>query len=142
MSIFGFYRKIIAFNLQLKCARHGGAAIHHYGLDAKAPLSTSITLKVLILQKHKVSRPKINNFLKPTLCTTCIHLEALYESHTGSFENILECEIGMQVHCRPREQILHYIICMLRSIQGFFIPRGLIVFLTMGGGVVNTSCLY
>ena len=27
-------------------------------------------------RSHKVCRPKTNSFLKPTLCTTCIHLEA------------------------------------------------------------------
>ena len=35
------------------------------------------------LELFKVTCPKINSFLKPTLCSTCIHLEAL-----GAFECI------------------------------------------------------
>ena len=67
----------------------------------------------------------------------------IYESYVGSSKNISECEPGLhRVHCRPWEQILHYIISMLRCTQDLFIPRGFIFVLTIACGVVNTLCLY
>ena len=43
-----------------------------------------ISMVVYECYECKVSRPKTNNFLKPTLCTICIHLEALGASRLGT----------------------------------------------------------